>query len=464
MKHLQLLTIISSFLILTFYNAGVSAQTRSYKGWKAGVARVVITPNQPLWMAGYGNRDHPSEGKIVDLWAKALAIQDSAGKQVVLITADLVGIPKTLSDHIRDQLKRRFNLSKSQIAINTSHTHTGPVLTNALVDIYPVDSSQQQEIDEYTDKLGEKIVALVDKALHTMEPVHLYAGNGVSRFQVNRRNNVESTLSSQSELNGPNDYAVPVIKVENKKGELIAVAFGYACHNTVLAGYKWSGDYAGFAQLELEKTHPGVTALFMQGCGADQNPLPRRTVQLAQQYGKDLAAAVDRVLNEDMQLLPSYLTTAYSEVELSLNTPPTKEELLKKAAESSDYQKRWANHLLKNIDGGETLRTSYPYPVEVWKLGDQPIIILGGEVVVEYAIELKRIFGQNVFVLGYSNDVMSYIPTAKILQEGGYEGASSQMVYGLPNTWRSNIETVILQQVLQLAKQAGIPIPSSKIN
>ncbi|HEY8659058.1 MAG TPA: neutral/alkaline non-lysosomal ceramidase N-terminal domain-containing protein [Hanamia sp.] len=464
MKPLQLLKIITSFLILTFYTVGVSAQAGSYKGWKAGVARVVITPDQPLWMAGYANRDHPSEGKIVDLWAKALVLQDSVGKQIVLVTADLVGIPKTLSDHIRDELKRRFNLSRSQIAINTSHTHTGPVLTNALVDIYPVDSSQQQKIDEYTNKLEEKIVALVDKALHTMEPVQLYAGNGVTRFQVNRRNNVEATLSSQSDLNGPNDYAVPVIKVENKKGELIAVAFGYACHNTVLAGYKWSGDYAGFAQLDLEKTHPGVTALFLQGCGADQNPLPRRTVQLAQQYGKDLAAAVDRVLDEDMEQLPPHLTTAYGEVELSLNTPPSKEELLKKAAESSDYQKRWASHLLKNINKGETLRTSYPYPVEVWKIGDQPIIILGGEVVVGYAIELKRIFGQNVFVLGYSNDVMSYIPTAKILQEGGYEGVGSQMVYGLPNTWKSNIETVILQKILQVAIEAGIPILSSKIN
>jgi len=464
MKHLQFLTIISFFLILTFCNTHAYAQAGSYKGWKAGVARVVITPDQPLWMAGYANRDHPSEGKIVDLWAKALVLQDSLGKQVVLVTADLVGIPKALSDHIRVQLKKRFNLSKSQIAINTSHTHTGPVLTNALVDIYPVDSSQQQKIDEYTDKLGEKIVALVGKALHTMQPVKLYAGNGVTRFQVNRRSNVESTLSSQSDLNGPNDYTVPVIKVENMEGKLIAVAFGYACHNTVLAGYKWSGDYAGFAQLDLEKTHQGVTALFVQGCGGDQNPLPRRTVQLAQQYGKDLAAAVDRVLDEDIEQLSPHLTTAYAEVALSLNTPPTKEELLKKSAGSTGYEKRWAEHLLNNINKSEALRTSYPYPVEVWKLGDQPIIILGGEVVVEYAIELKRIFGQNIFVLGYSNDVMSYIPTAKILQEGGYEGASSQMVYGLPNTWKSNIETVILQQVLQVAKEAGIPMLSSKIN
>ena len=148
---------------------------------------------------------------------------------------------------------------------------------------------------------------------------------------------------------------------------------------------------------------------------------------------------------------------------MSLNTPPTKDELRKRAAESSGYEKRWANHLLTNLNKGEALRRSYPYPVEAWKLGDQPIFILGGEVVVEYAIELKRIFGQNIFVLGYSNDVMSYIPTAKILQEGGYEGASSQMVYGLPNTWKSNIETTIIHQVLKVAHQAGIQTISSKI-
>jgi len=457
-KHLA--RIIVPFLILTFYHAGVSAQIRSNMGWKAGVARVIITPEQPLWMAGYANRDHPSEGKIADLWAKVLALEDSAGKRVVLVTADLVGIPKTLSDLVRDRLQKRFNLSRSQIAINTSHTHSGPVLTNALVDIYPVNSSQQKDIDEYTNQLGQKMVALVDKALHSMEPVQLYSGNGVTRFQVNRRNNIESTLSMQSDLNGPNDYAVPVIRVENSKGKLIAVAFGYACHNTVLAGYKWSGDYAGFAQQELEKRHPGATALFLQGCGADQNPLPRKTVQLAQQYGQELAAAVDRVLNEDMQQLSPHVATAYSEVELSLNTPPTKEELLKKAAGSTDYQKRWAEHLIRNLDRGEALRRSYPYPVEIWALGNQAVIFLGGEVVVEYAIELKRIFGPNIFVFGYSNDVMSYIPTAKILQEGGYEGATSQTVYGMPNTWRSDIQTLIVQQVLRIATQAGIPIPS----
>ncbi len=466
MKHLHfLITLVISFLLPALSFSVGFAQTRDYKGWKAGVSSVIITPAQPMWMAGYANRDRPSEGKLVDLWAKALALEDENRKHVVLITADLVGIPKALSNHIRDQLATKFHLTRSEIIINSSHTHTGPVLTDALVDIYPVNADQQKQIDQYSNLLGDKIVNLVGEALRSMQPVQVYTGNGVTRFQVNRRNNVEATLSSQIELKGPNDFAVPVIKVMNDTGKLIAVAFGYACHNTVLSGFKFSGDYAGFAQLELEKAYPGVTALFFQGCGANQNPLPRRTVALAQQYGLELAASVLRVLNEDMRLLAPRLATGYSEFALPLNAPPTKDELSKKALLSSEnYQKRWATRLLGKIQAGDSLITSYPYPVQVWKLGDQPIFVLGGEVVVEYAIELKRIFGEEIFVLGYSNDVMAYIPTSAILREGGYEGASSQMVYGLPNTWKINIEALIIQQLLQLAKQVGVPIPESTIN
>ena len=98
-----------------------------------------------------------------------------------------------------------------------------------------------------------------------MKPVRLFSGNGVTRFPVNRRNNHEATLNPQTELKGPNDYAVPVIQVVDQSGSIVAITFGYACHNTVLSGYQWSGDYAGYAQVELEKAFPGTTALFFQG-------------------------------------------------------------------------------------------------------------------------------------------------------------------------------------------------------
>lgn len=432
-------------------------------GWQAGVAKRVITPKEPLWMAGFASRTEPSKGTLHDLWIKALALEDAEGYRSLLVTSDLLGIPKDLSDRIRERLKATHGLEKSQIILNSSHTHSAPVLSHSLSDIYPMQANHLQAVKRYSDELVEQIIALASEALEGLEPATVFAQNGVARFQVNRRNNSAQHLQRLTELSGPMDPAVPVLKVLNNAGDLIAIAFGYACHPTVLGDYEWSGDYPGFAQLELEKLYPGATALFFQGAGADQNPLPRHTVPLAIQYGKTLAAAVERVLSEDMKALEPKIRTAYAEVELPLTKAPTSAELSDYINKSSGYQQQWAKRLLGRLEAGEKFETSYPYPVQVWNLGDQPIFTLGGELVVEYAIELKRIFGQHAFVMGYSNDVMSYIPTTTILREGGYEGATAQMVYGLPSTWGSDSEIMILHRLVQLAKEAEVPQPEEKL-
>ncbi|HEY0668977.1 MAG TPA: neutral/alkaline non-lysosomal ceramidase N-terminal domain-containing protein [Sphingobacteriaceae bacterium] len=450
---LLLLTLIS---LSVSYFSSASAQHKN-TGWKAGTARMNITPEQPMWLAGYGGRDHESEGTLVDIWAKALALEDANGKKAILITTDLLGMPQEISNRIRAQLHTRFGLSKAQIILNSSHTHSAPVLGDALPDIYPMNAAQWEKVNKYSKKLEEQIVALAAKALKDLEPAKVFTQNGVTRFQVNRRNNKEATLTQQTELKGPNEYSVPVIKVVNSKGKLKAIAFGYACHPTVLSLYKWSGDYPGYAQIELEKAHPGVTALFFQGAGADQNPLPRRTIALAKQYGHELFAAVERVMEEDdMKEVSPTLTTAYKEIDLKLAPVQPKEELEKMAKNSPGYEKRWAERVLGKVNRGESFPTSYPYPLQVWQLGEQPIMTLGGELVIQYAIDLKRIFGQNLFVMGYSNDVMTYIPSELILKEGGYEGALAHMVYGLPSKWAPGVEKTILDEMTKLAEEAGL--------
>jgi neutral ceramidase len=457
MKKSVVFSIFPSILIFLFFSSTASGdQQTTQKGWKAGIARAVITPAESMWMAGYGSRDHPSEGTLVDLWAKVLAIEDAKGKKVVLVTTDLLGFPRNMSERIRNQLAVKYGLTRSQIILSSSHTHTGPVLMDALFDIYPLDAKQTEVIRKYSANLEKQIVALVADALHSMVPAQLFSQNGVTRFQVNRRNNNEATLSKQTDLNGPNEYSVPVLKVTDASGNLLTIVCGYACHPTVLSFYQFSGDYPGFAQIELERLHPGATAMFFQGAGADQNPLPRRTVPLAQQYGRELAAAVDRVLNEDMKKLEPEITTAYSEITLTFSTPPTKEELMKMEKEATDYQRRWATEQLATLKKNGSLLTSYPYPVQIWKLGDQSIMTLGGELVIQYAIELKKLFGPDIFVMGYANDDMAYIPSETILKEGGYEGESSQMVYGMPGKWNSDIEVKILKEFEKLAIKAGV--------
>ena len=434
--------------------ASVQAQD-SPSSWKAGVAKINITPSEPHWLAGYASRTAPSDGKLTDLWVKALYLEDAKGKRSVLITSDLLGMPKALSDNIRAEINKKYGLKIDEVLINSSHTHSGPVLEAALVDIYDLDEKNKQRVISYSTQLGKQIVELVGMAMKDIKPVKIFSENGVTRFQVNRRNNKEANLEQQTSLSGPNDYAVPVLKViDAKSNDLMAIGFGYACHPTVLSSNEWSGDYVGFAQIELEKEYPGVLAMFFQCTGADQNPLPRRTVGLAKQYGKTLAAAVTRVLEEDMKELAPALTTNYKEIDLKLATPPTREELAKVATETSGYESRWAKRMIEKIDRNEKLQTSYPYPIQLWSLGDQKIVALGGEVVIEYGIQVKKLLGEETFVLGYSNDVMAYIPSEIVLKEGGYEGDTSQKVYGLPAKWAEGIEKSILKGVSDLAGQS----------
>jgi hypothetical protein len=441
----------------------VGAQTSEDQGWKAGVARVEITPDQPMWMAGYGFRDHASEGTLHELWVKALALEDADGNRAVLVTSDLLGIPRQISNTIRDRLSEQLGLSRAQIILNSSHTHSGPVLENALYDVYPLDDEMREQIANYSRELEDQTVALVEEAFAKVEPATVASGNGVTRFAVNRRENDSSELERLTELEGPSDHSVPVLRVQNEEGELMAAAFGYACHATVLGLYEWSGDYPGFAQKIFEEDHPEATALFFAGAGADQNPLPRRTVALARQYGRELAAAVDRVLEEPMNELEPRLTAAYSEIDLRLSDPASEEELASIADNDEGWQRRWAGRILQMIRQGEGVRDEYPYPVQVWTLGDQALVSLGGEVVVDYAVDLKNIFGQDLFVLAYSNDVMSYIPSVRVLREGGYEAVRSQSVYGLPSTWTADVESRIIREVIRLAGETGLQMPETPI-
>ncbi len=459
MKFLKKTVLLTCLLLSCINLFPVDGADENKPGWKAGIASMVITPEESLWMAGYASRDHVSEGILHDLWTKVLVLEDADGNKAVLITNDLLEIPKISSDRIRDRLEKKYGLTRAQVILNCSHTHTGPVLYDALSNWYPLDEEQLTKITAYTDKIENLIVDLVGTALNRMEPADIYSGNGIARFQVNRRNNPEALSTQINDLKGPNDYAVPVLKITDRSGKLLAIVFGYACHPTVLNFYLFSGDYPGFAQKEIEKLYPGTTAMFFQGAGADQNPLPRRSVPLAQQYGRTLAAAVDRVLNEEMQRLEPSLSTGYSEINLQFaNPPPSKTDLLQHISDTSDtpdYLKLTAKTLLQRLDRGEVFDTVYPFPCQVWSVGNQAIIALGGELVIEYAIELKKIFGQDIFVMGYSNDIMAYIPSETILKEGGYEGTRSPF---FTTPWNMNIQSAIINEMIRLAEKAGIQV------
>ncbi|GAA4786445.1 neutral/alkaline non-lysosomal ceramidase N-terminal domain-containing protein [Olivibacter ginsenosidimutans] len=408
-----------------------------------------------MWMAGYATRNKPAEGTMHDLWAKAAAFQDASGKRWVCVSTDLLGIPRDLEIAVCTAAEKRFGLPRAAILLNSSHTHSAPVLQGALQDIYVLDEQEKQKIADYSTWLCQELLDLISRALGDMKEAQVAIGKGYVRFGVNRRNNKEADLVDLPALNGPSDYSVPLIRVTDRKGNLMALLFSYACHATVLDGYQWSGDYVGFAQLELEKKYAGCQAMFLQGAGADQNPLPRKSIGRAQQYGKELAAAVEQVLDDRLcQPLKPKVSLAFEEIALPLEVKDQRYYAeISSSATQPFYAKTWAKRMLQRLQNGEVLEQHYPYPIQCIVLDQQLIFALGGELTVQYALDLKKIFGRETVVFGYSNDVMAYIPSEVILKEGGYEGESSQLVYGRPAKWQVGIEKRIIDACVQLQHQ-----------
>jgi len=435
--------------------------------WKAGTAKAVITPTQPLWLAGYGGRDKPADGKVTELWIKVLALEDASGHRALILTSETLGIPQSIYRSTCAALKEKFGLAPEQIILSASHTHCGPVLRGALYDIYPLDEKQRSLIEEYSAELENKIVEAAGRALADLAPARLGSGQGTTGFAVNRRNNPEGSvpkLIEQGALQGPVDHTVPVLAVYLPDGKLKAVLFGYACHNTTMAFNKWCGDYAGFAQIALEKSHTNATAMFFMGCGGDQNPLPRRQLELAERYGNMLAAAVEEVLLAPPQTLPPKLKTSMELVTLHLGTPPTETELEKMRDDPNAATRRWATRLLGDLKAGKPFMRDYPFPLQAWRFGDKQLLItLGGEPVVDYALKFKNEFGAETWVAGYCNDVMTYIPSLRVLMEDipplavprwGYEGNHAMIVYGLPvQRWAEDVEDLIADAARRLVKQ-----------
>ena len=440
----------SCCLIVVVLLTGTVASGKGDSQWKAGRARVRITPDSPIWLAGYASRTHQSEGILQDIWAKALSLEDSQGNRGVIVTMDLLSIPKEFSDSLRDRLFREYGLSRSQIILNVSHTHSGPVVGKGLEYIYPMSADDCERVSVYTGRLMDQLVNLVGESLRDLRPARISTGSGNVSFAVNRRNNVESEVPWASELKGPTDHSVPVLKVEDEDGKLSVVLFGYSCHNTVLSDYIVNGDYAGFAQAELEKAFPGMMAMFFQGAGADQNPLPRRKLSYAVKYGKELATAVSQVLSEEMTPRNPHLDTRYVEIPLQMEAPLPLEELAA-IGKGNDYQASWARGMVERYGKEGNYPSEYPYPIQYWEIGSQRLFALGGELVCGYSLDLKSLFGKETFVMGYCNDIMSYIPTEVIWDEGGYEGFTAHRVYGLPSRWTRDVQTRIMEAASSLA-------------
>jgi hypothetical protein len=449
--------VIGWLLVLTLATGSLRGEDAI---WKVGVASVKVTPEGPMWMAGYASRTKPSEGVAQDLFAKALAIEDAQGHKLVFVTLDLISVPGPLRKAIDEQIQKRHGLTPSSLLMNCSHTHCGPEIRVTNATLEDLDAERRALSMKYVESLQGNILNAISTALSKLEPAKLSYQHARAGFAMNRRTPTPKGYSNFPNPEGPVDHDVPVLRVDSTDGKLRAVLFGYACHNTTLGFFQFCGDYAGYAQEYFEADHPGVTALFLMGCGGDQNPYPRGTIELARMHGRSLATSIDAALQTTPRPLTGTLSSKLDTADLTYDTPPTRAELETRSKSTDKYDQTYAQRLLKQLDQQGRLLEKYPAPVQVVRLGNEvTLVALPGETVVDYSLRLKRELtrkdGPAVWVAGYSNDVFAYVPSRRVLEEGGYEavGAMRYMTTVLqPGAFTADVEERLIAKVHELLK------------
>ena len=436
----------------------VSMSAAAEPAWKAGFASVKVTPEKPVYLAGYASRNRPFEEVVSDLFVKALALEDAEGHRAVLITSDVIGYRAEFADPICAEIQKRTGLERSQILLNSSHTHTGPLLT---LDPTPkarnMTAEQAADSVAYTKTLMQHTIDVAVAALGKLNPAQLQHGWGAAHFVMNRREPTERGVRLGVNPKGLADRSVPVLRIDDAKGALVGVVFGAACHNTTLGGrdYFVCGDYAGFAQTHIQKKFPQAQAMFMIGCGGSANPYPRGGLENSRAHGKELGTEVCRVLETKLKPVDGALTTAFDRVALPLQPAPSREEIDRLAAGSGGWQPWVAKQMIEILATRKALPTHYECPVAVWQFGDDLTLVgLSGEVVVDYVPLIADALGPlNLWTAAYCNDVWGYVPSRKVLAEGGYE--TRGVIYNGIGFVAPEAERVLVEKVKELAKRAG---------
>lgn len=412
--------------------------------YQVGMARMDITPAYPIRLSGYAVRKMESESVAQTLWAKALAIGSDREGPAILLTVDNTGVPAHVRHEVARRLRQANNIHPGRVALCSTHTHTAPCLAGYLPTLFgePLPPDHQARIDRYTGELTEALVQVALAALRERKPARLDWGQTRAGFAANRRT-----------PGGPVDHDLPVLTVRDRAGRLRALLANYACHCTTLGGEhnQICGDWAGYAQEYLERDHPGALALISIGCGADANPQPRTGFEYAKQHGLEITTNVNQLLTQSLTPLRGRLFCRSKALELPFDTLPTRAEWEQRAQDTSytGYHARWT---LAKLDRGEVLPVKLPYLVQTWNFGEElAMVFLPGEVVVDYALRLKREFEPaRLWVNAYANDVPCYIPSERILREGGYEGGGAMTFYGLPARLGMETESLILSAVQEL--------------
>lgn len=404
-------------------SVGRPGQTQPAGSVLAGIAAIDITPQESIRLSGYAARSEPTSDIRQRLRAKALSLRDERGRPAVLITSDLIGIPRHVSEELARRLARA-GVTRDQLAVSATHTHTGPLLRRNLPALFntPLPPEEQAASERYTLQLIDKLERVALDALADLRPARLSWSVGRAAFAANRRVLKDGKWTAFGvNPDGPVDHDLPVLAVRAPDGRLRAVLVSYACHATTLEAKNnfIHGDWPGTTQALVEARHPGATAMVAIGAGADANPSPRGSgLADVERHARTVADEVDRLLAAPMRPVSAAPLGRFRSIDLRFNGLPQ----------------------------------TAPYAIQAWAFADDlAMVFLAGEVVSDYGLRLKReLDGSRVWVNAYTNDVPFYVASRRMIPEGGYEVDRSMVYYGQPGPLAEDTEDTIVRTVLDL--------------
>ena len=432
----------------------MSKKVTTQKGLLAGIARRCITPTRPVFQSGYG-RSAKSEGVYQQLYARALVLEDSPKDRVAILTAELLDFSESLVNTIKAGVKERLGLQESQILLSASHTHCGPVVDDFISNLYP-------EVDmEYVRWLGQACIDAICEAAQETTPVTAQYAVSRAAFGINRRRPDLPGCPMMPNPDGRWDPEVGIVKLARPDGQPVAVLFSYACHATVMGGQIIGGDYPGHAQLSLEMEFPGANAMFLAGCFGDVRPRMINSkgrfcggsVDDVRALGRELSLAVMAGLSGRLQDISGPLMHGIETVRLPYAPLPTKGELEEKAKGGSSSEARWAKEMLRRVERDGALPTTRPSTIQALGIGPFRLVAFNDETCVGYQLKIKKeLAPAPAIVAAYCGTSRSYVPTADMLPEKGYEAYSNIWVYFEPAPLTPEAETILVATALRLAK------------
>ncbi|MBG89911.1 MAG: hypothetical protein CMO80_23855 [Verrucomicrobiales bacterium] len=436
-----------------------------------GVAKVDVTPKEPVVLAGYGSRKTEFESIDTKLWARAMVFGDK--QPIAIVALDNCGVPMSVTLRLAARL-RNHGIERERLVVAATHTHNAPNLPGNAPLLWAGRTTPEMDrrSSDYTTFAIEQMEAAVVAALENRRPRRLEWAKGRASFGGNRRLLKNGRwVGFGFQRNGPVDHSVPVLAARDADGTVRAIWANYACHCTTLGSRNAiNGDWAGYASAAIERDFTNAVSLITIGCGADVGPQPSGQLEYSKRHGEELAEEVRRLLNRPTTALREVPSVASKQLKLPLEEPASREEWEVRARKSG-FSGQLAKAMLARLGTEGRIPDQVDYPLTAWTFGDDlAMVFLAGEVVVDYAVRLNReLDWTRLWYHAWANDMPSYIPSRRVLSEGGYEPGSSQIYYAKPGPYKPEIEDLLVNAVRELlgpkfaARPNQIPAPYHRI-